>query len=593
MANTQDILSKILGSQQLPPVPLRNDYQAPADEFAESPEDNMPALEGGEPTRPGALASQADIAKMAQYPLSPAEQRGPATAPADTSELEQHLASMDKNGANRLDGEISDSDAMQSPFGDTADRMPAEATLANNPQAQTLSTYQQLKNAQEAERKQMSNIGVLGGVNKVLQGLATNYGGKIDANEAGIKQLQDQAKQPANDLLERYKLGGDEANDPNSDISKFARTQAVNVMSTRAGKVDPAEQAKYEHAFDNMSAAQLEKLGFKNMISNRLSAGRQGFTNIRGMLVNGHPLDQEPSTGQYYDGITHQPVDAKKDLITSAVARLDRLDDTYKMTPTNAPLMGSKVSPVVPSGKTSEKTVDPETGDETEQKEYTLDDLNKAQIKNYDKIVVPVMKAVKKDKSVEFARKINNAATLVLKKLEPLDPNDPNPKIDSGVAEALAAQYATMATGAAPAEGTISHLRGTGGLMNKLDRIVADASQGRMTQADIQFFKSAAYKFAAGANQDAKDASQTYIDNVKQAYPDLSLSDDNVAKMLGITSLTKNTTVDKAKAKDAAKEKPRAGMVRFQDSNGLKHDIPKENLEAAKLRDPGLKVIGQ
>jgi hypothetical protein len=584
VANTNDFLSKILGSQnELPPVPLRNDYKPQQeDPYAESPEDNMPALESA----PRALASQADIAKMAQYPVAPAEQR-PGT---EDDELTQHLDAMGKNNSNRLDQELSDSDAMQSPY--ASEGMPGEPTQAQK-MAQQLSTYQQLKNAQNTARSNNANLGILGGFNKIAQGVATGFGGKIDDNEAGVKQLMALNEQPVTDLMNRYKLGGDEANDPQSDISKFARTQAVNVMSTRAGKVDPAEQAKYEHAFDNMSAAQLEKLGFKNMISNRLSAGRQGFTNIRGLLVNGHPLDQEPSTGQYYDGITHQPVDPSKDLITSAVARKDALDDTYKMTPTTAPLMGAKSGSVKPSGKTTETTVDPETGDEVEQKEYTLDDLNKAQIKNYDKIVVPTMKAVKKDKSVEFARKINNAATLVLKKLEPLDPNDPNPKVDSGVAEALAAQYATMATGAAPAEGTISHLRGTGGLMNKLDRIVADASQGSMTQADIQFFKSAAYKFAAGAAQDAKDASQTYIDNIKSAYPDLNLSDDNVAKMLGITSLTKNTTVDKAKAKDAAKDKPKAGMVRFQDSNGYFHDIPEKNLDAAKKRDPGLKVVGQ
>ena len=36
---------------------------------------------------------------------------------------------------------------------------------------------------------------------------------------------------------------------------------------------------------------------------------------------------------------------------------------------------------------------------------------------------------------------------------------------------------------------------------------------------------------------------------------------------------------------------PAAGMVRFQDSQGGMHDIPKANLDKARQRDPGLKVI--
>jgi hypothetical protein len=36
-----------------------------------------------------------------------------------------------------------------------------------------------------------------------------------------------------------------------------------------------------------------------------------------------------------------------------------------------------------------------------------------------------------------------------------------------------------------------------------------------------------------------------------------------------------------------------AGMVRFQDSQGGVHDIPRGNLEKARKRDPGLTVLGR
>lgn len=38
---------------------------------------------------------------------------------------------------------------------------------------------------------------------------------------------------------------------------------------------------------------------------------------------------------------------------------------------------------------------------------------------------------------------------------------------------------------------------------------------------------------------------------------------------------------------------PAAGMVRFQDSHGSVYDIPKENLDRARQRDPGLRVVTQ
>ncbi len=105
---------------------------------------------------------------------------------------------------------------------------------------------------------------------KIAQAYGQRYGGKVAGFQDLYDAMEKQAQQPISDYkqlqqnqLDALKVGNEEQmNDPNSDISKFAKEQAV-ALAKRVG-MNPETIAKLE----NMSAKQLENLGFKSITSN-------------------------------------------------------------------------------------------------------------------------------------------------------------------------------------------------------------------------------------------------------------------------------------------------------------------------------------
>ena len=257
MAN--DFLSNLLKFQPNIASPLDTEEAKRAREKAEEdklriedPEAFMPAEEDETPVNkaPKQLAPQSQIDTMAQFPRSPTEEN----LPKNNAIIEQEI-----NEANQF-----------------AESLPQElpAVKSKTDQyADLLNSYKQLKPAQEQYQQSLGGLSMLQGANQIAQGLARGYGADIGAGEAGIKALKEQAQAPLESLQQQMQLGkaylGLETEvqmiDPNSDISKFSRQQAAKAMATKEGKLDVELEDKYNQQFSGMSAAQLQKLGFKGI----------------------------------------------------------------------------------------------------------------------------------------------------------------------------------------------------------------------------------------------------------------------------------------------------------------------------------------
>ena len=140
---------------------------------------------------------------------------------------------------------------------------------------QILDAYRRLKPAQEKYQQDLSNIGILQGANMIAQGFARGHGANIGAGEEGIRALQAQAKEGIDSIgreldtakntmgTSKMLMDYEEAekmNDPNSDVSKLYREQAYKILGEKSPLVGKLE---------NMSASQLQKLGFKSPLNNR------------------------------------------------------------------------------------------------------------------------------------------------------------------------------------------------------------------------------------------------------------------------------------------------------------------------------------
>lgn len=131
------------------------------------PEAFMPAeVEApAEPTKPGALASAADIAKIQSMPGSEMDRVPKAAVPAEVAS-------------------------------------PAE------PQSQLNKYEQMMKEYQDAQGKYASNLGNVAltqGANQIAQAMASGFGGNIGQNEQGIKTLKEQAAIPMTSMEKKLK----------------------------------------------------------------------------------------------------------------------------------------------------------------------------------------------------------------------------------------------------------------------------------------------------------------------------------------------------------------------------------------------------
>jgi hypothetical protein len=535
----------------------------------ENPEDLDPAdLAPATESMPSSkLVSAADQAKINAIPL-------PDALPYGKEEADAEDDSTDKKASSKAKDKLSSSEI--------------------------LDLYRSLMPAQKKYQQDLAGLSMLQGGNQIAQAFAMGSGGKIGDGSEGVKALQQAAAQPLSDIKSRLDMAKEtqaamstsELSDPDSDVSKFAREQAANVMLRMSGKAnDPEAKADILNRLSTMSALNLEKLGFKG-----ISQPTHAFSKEDRFFINGHPAHFDPNQGVYIDSVTGKVADAK-DVITSSVARKDALDDTYKYVSSQAPLMGQdpktmrdgtpaslglQQNSAKPSGDSGQQSVP--TSDQP--KEYILDDLNKAQIKNYDKIVVPSIKEVRENSTISALNKINTAATTMLAKMMP----DPvTGKVDSGNLAAARAQFATMSTGGPATDSAMHEIQGAGGLINQMKQVLDSSANGEITPENIKFMTQAASKFSGAAKSAMLDATQPYVDQIKSAYPDMNLQDDNVRKMLGIQNMMRNRAIE---ANSSKQSKVPAGMVTIKGPSGQTVIMSKDN--AGKyLKKPGYSLEGQ
>lgn len=224
-------------------------------------------------------------------------------------ELQEQSMSEAISSLDNMNAEMEEAAAAGAPFPEIAQEevaieapveQPVEAAPVPklNRYQELLSQLGKLKPAQENYQKELSNIGIMQGVNKIAQGVAAGYGGKIDDGSALTDAMKERAAEPMNAIKRELDTAKNEMGvstaamefeeatkmaDPDSDISKMYRQIAYDTL----GKLKDGQ--KYVGQLDNMSASQLSKLPLlKRAFDQQKEGAAIGF----GQFVNarGEPL---------------------------------------------------------------------------------------------------------------------------------------------------------------------------------------------------------------------------------------------------------------------------------------------------------------
>lgn len=547
MADLNDFLSKLGLNNTIPqytdsPMDLQAPDNAPINQVpaeAADPSDFAPAeeVDNSTPASPNTpLMSQKDIDAI--HALPPA----PETLKTDPTPMP---ASVDATS--------------------TATDMPTAET--KSPELKKADLLQQLLDAQKAATDSNSRIGTASVIGQLGQAIAAARGGKAADITNTLKAIQEQNNAPVEDLKQRIASEPkileikrlQQASDPDSDISKYMRqiaTMQVLQSAKRNGITDPDELKAQTDQLGKMSALDLEKAGFKG--------AQAGMTHVPSkeerFIVNGHPVEYDPYTG-YRDAVTKKPVSAE-DKIQNAIPRTDPVTGLLHYTMINPTEEAKSASAIDQNSKP------------------TLTDLNKENPKIFKDYVLPIQKEFDKDPVIQGSRKAQQAATTLLTKISALDPN--NPKVDSGIKEALAAQAASLSIGGGRVpEGVIKEFGGSGGIINKINRYVSEKGEGVMTPEDVAYFKKLGLKFAQANNQALTDASQMYVDKLKQTPGyEGKLDDATASKFLGVAGANKNSMVDQVHSMDAKKTsgKTDSKVDAYAKQNNLSYDQAKNIL---------------
>lgn len=372
---------------------------------------------------------------------------------------------------------------------------------------------------------------------KVAQGLASRYGANIGDAQDLVKNLKEQNQQLPKNIEEAQTINQMAVMaDPNSDISKFSRDRAIDMLGRLNPNMSEEQKNQLKNTLSTMSASDLEKIGFKGAASG-LGTIRP-FMNTDRVTKEGHPVKFDPNSGTYYDGITNRPISNNESIPRDIARKLEQTGNYGYITPQGA-------VEIKPSGSIGKPLQTNEQKLENKPTDVTETDLNKINPKFYKDNFLKVRSELQNDKDIESARKMSSNVTNILTKLNALDPK--NPKVDSGIKEALAAQAGSISVGGGRlAEGVIKEFGGAGGIQARMSRYLDENFKGQMSPEDIKFFKDFSLKMAKAAQQDALDKSQIYMDQVK-SFPGFegAIDDANAAKLLHVDSLMKNTTLDK------------------------------------------------
>jgi hypothetical protein len=133
-------------------------------------------------------------------------------------------------------------------------------------QQSLLEQYKQLMD-QRTSRNQ--DLNMQQGANQIAQAIASGYGAKIGDGSELINQMRKQTDMPVEQFMGQDKVMGLkndlEINDANSDISAFARNNAIQAMKRLNPNMTPEQVEQLQEKFSGMTAKQLEQIGFKGI----------------------------------------------------------------------------------------------------------------------------------------------------------------------------------------------------------------------------------------------------------------------------------------------------------------------------------------
>ena len=484
MANNLNDFLKTLGiaSPQYENSPMDDLATDDAPIFKVPVEEDEPALEESDmaPGKPGPLASKADIATMAQYPRSPAEER--------------------------IAGEIKASDEAQP----SLDLLP-EQEIAS-PQTQAPAQMSRYKDLLEKYNNQNRNLALLQGANQIAKGLAAGAGGKIDDGSEAVKMLQGMNQDPLKQIQSE-----DAASmaDANSDISKFYRQQAY------AGLKKLYPDRNYEGRLDQMSASQLAKLpGMTNLFKTQNPASPWIATDR--VDESGNPIRFNRQTGEYSraDGSPIQPGTATfRDIM-----RKDELTGNYALG--NA--QGMKVLPTRYGNATIQPQASQAEGQKPKEYSYAeLKNVSPKEVREFDDVKQKMIADMKD------SRDVASATTNLAHKLTP----GANGEIDSGLLGGIQTQAAKMAgQKGVLTDQDLVKFAGAGGVQAKLNRIIDGSIFGEMTDEDIKFFNRFAELMNQSLEEDIRNRAQIFVGQGQQLLERVApgITENNVSKLLGV-----------------------------------------------------------
>jgi hypothetical protein len=391
-----------------------------------------------------------------------------------------------------------------------------------------------LSKAQDSRRNTLDIANALSGFNTVAQGVARGFGKEIGNDDAFVKQLIDQAEVPVKEI-EELKKGTDvqlsmDLSDPTSDISKFAREQAASQMSKLNPNFDP-------NLFDNMSAAQLDKLGFKSVGAAGSSIRTPQQTDYES--PDGQPLSYNPSegvsgtfynilTGKKYEGPLprRKIINMFKDEATGNLMLRDRTN-IMKIAPESATVTKAQTE-----AKITRKELAP--------KEKDLLDKTRESLTSD-----PSYKASK-----EATDGAENAIALL----------DGGKEIGGDLIRAVQTMLAKSAgNSGVMTEQDVAGFNGRADVISRLERAKKSLTENKLPEGDRKFLKKYANAMKRAARRNMLQVADLYK---TQLSDDLGINNDQAAGLLNIEQRSDPKVNDEIRRKD-----PKTGKIAVFDKN--------------------------
>lgn len=439
-------------------------------------------------------------------------------------------------------------------------QMPAPAMQESKPLSREdlLATYRSLKGAQDSYGQDLSNLAMLQGANQIAQGFARGYGANIDDGSKGIEALKAASKEKVDAVGRKLNTASDtmkaqsqlmgleeeeKMSDPNSDISKLYREQAYALLK----RMNP--ESPLMGKLDDMSASQLQKLGFKGMTNQQQA---MPFSVTDRILPDGTPTVVDKRTGQYINALTGEPI-APNQMLARDVARRDAMTGQYglmyggqmNVRPTNYEGVAPSVEQIVtPEGKARQKPRD-----------IPYSELMKV-APQQDKEFTAIKNRMMND--MKEPRDIASSVTNLSSKLN-IGKNNINEKIDSGNLGGIQTQAAKMAgQKGVLTDQDLVKFAGAGGVLANINRIIDGTFFGEMSEADIKFFKRFADLMSGSLEKDIENRAQVYVSEAQQRADAIfpGIDEKNIKNWLGVDKIA--PVVQK---KQPTQNKPKAGSV--------------------------------